>query len=103
MSKISLLHVKLKALVKTRGHDRRPLQATCYMTLLPVSFSHFIAGASFKLSASVPLRHDLGTVSTRQRVYLFIEQLCRFAHGTAKSTEITLKQVNRKPLLEGII
>ena len=36
-------------------------QATCYMTLFPVSLSHFIAGASFKLSASVPtqarLRH----------------------------------------------
>ena len=73
------------------------------MTLFPVSLSHFIAGASFKLSASGPLRYDLGTVASRQRVYLFIEQLCRFAHGTAKSTEIILKQVNRKPLLEAII
>ena len=72
MSKISLLHVKLKALllVKTRGHDRRPLfQATCYMTLFPVSLSYFIAGASFKLSASGPLRHDLGTVASSKRVY----------------------------------
>lgn len=73
------------------------------MTLFPVPLSHFIAGASFKLSASGPLRYDLGTVASRQRVYLFIEQLCRFAHGTVKSTEIILKQVNRKPLLEAII